>query len=383
MHSETRSASQFTQSSIHEIPTIVTRLDCDRAFLVLDKNAYEGSGASAELEPFFQQLSTVRFDQFELNPKIEDVKRGVSQCRDFKPHVVIAIGGGTAIDLAKLIAALSMQSASPTEIVTGQCMIDRSGPPLIAVPTTAGTGSEATHFAVAYIAGEKFSCAHPTLLPDYTIVDPTLTYSLPKGITAATGLDAFCQAVESIWAVGATDESIAWATEAATLVKQHLVQATQAPTPEARAAMSRASHLAGKAINVSKTTASHALSYYLTSKHGIPHGQAVALTLSSMLAWNAGVTDSDCVDPRGAEHVRKRIETICSIMQTADVQAACANIEKMITELDCPVSLAEAGINDPQEIWNIIDSVNTERLLNNPRRTTSAALLELLSGQPS
>jgi len=376
-------ASQVTQSSIRDVLTILSQLECERAFLVLDESAYEASGARAELDPFLDQLSISRFVQFELNPKIEDIERGVGQCRDFKPDVVIAIGGGTAIDLAKLIGALSVHSASPREIVTGQCLIDLAGPPLIAVPTTAGTGSEATHFAVAYIAGEKFSCAHPTLLPGYAIVDPTLTQSLPRGITAATGLDAFCQAIESIWSVGATDQSIVWATEAATLARQNLVQATTAPTPESRTAMSRASHLAGKAINVSKTTAPHALSYYLTSKHGIPHGMAVALTLSPMLAWNAEVTDADCVDQRGAAHVRKRIAIICRIMQAADVQSACANIEKLVADLDCPVTLAEAGIVDSQEIGRIIDSVNMERMSNNPRSTTSEDLLDLLSGRTS
>lgn len=346
---------------------------------MLDENAYDGSGASAELEPFLKQFPTSRFVEFELNPKIEDIERGVSQCRDFKPDVVIALGGGTAIDLGKLIGTLSIQSDSPREIVTGECSIDRPGPPLIAVPTTAGTGSEATHFAVTYVKGEKFSCAHPTLLPDCAIVDPTLTHSLPKGITAATGLDAFCQAVESIWAVGATDESIMWATEAGTLARKNLVQATQAPTTEVRAAMSRASHLAGKAINISKTTAPHALSYYLTSNHKIPHGMAVAVTLSTMLAYNAEVTDLDCVDPRGGDHVRKRIATICGIMQAADVESACANIEKMITDLDCPASLAGAGIVERNLIRGMVASANMERMSNNPRSIDSAMLLKLLT----
>lgn len=373
------SPSQLMRPSASEIPAIVAHHECSRVFLVLDEDAYHGSGANAELEPFLQQLSTSRFVEFELNPKIEDIERGVSQCRDFKPDVVIALGGGTAIDLGKLIGSLSMQLGSPREIVTGECSIDRPGPPLIAVPTTAGTGSEATHFAVAYVNGEKFSCAHPTLLPDYAIVDPTLTHSLPKGITAATGLDAFCQAIESIWAVGATDESILWATEAGMLARKNLVEATQAPTTEVRAAMSRASHLAGKAINISKTTAPHALSYYLTSNHDIPHGMAVAVTLSTMLAYNAEVTNSDCVDQRGADHVRKRIATICSIMQAADVESACAKIEKLISDLDCPASLADAGIVERNLVRSMVDSANMERMSNNPRSIDSATLLDLLT----
>jgi len=147
--------------------------------------------------------------------------------------------------------------------------------------------------------------------------------------------------------------------------------------------MCRASHLAGKAINVSKTTAPHALSYHLTSKHNIPHGMAVAVTLSSFLKFNAGVTAADCVDPRGPKHVHDRIAIICRVMQADDIATACANIDTLISQLDCPASLAEAGIVGTDAIWNMIDSVNLERMANNPRLTTSAILLELLSDQAS
>ena len=181
---------------------------------------------------------------------------------------------------------------------------------MIAIPTTAGTGSEATHFAVVYVDGEKYSLAHPYLVPAYAVIDPLLTYSLPAGVTAASGLDAFCQAIESIWAVGATDVSHTFATEAARLAVQHLRAAVQNPTDTARAGMCRAAHLSGKAINISKTTAPHALSYVLTAEYGLAHGVAVALTLAPMLQYNAQVTAIDCADPRSAiaeETTMKRI----------------------------------------------------------------------------
>ena len=117
-----------------------------------------------------------------------------------------------------------------------------------------------------------------------------------------------------------------YATEAARLAFGNLVTATNSPTPEAREAMCRASHLAGKAINITKTTAPHALSYALTSRHGVQHGMAVAMTLALMLAFNADVTDEDCVDPRGAVAVRDRIARILNVMGTDNVEDATASI---------------------------------------------------------
>ncbi|MBI2479086.1 MAG: phosphonoacetaldehyde reductase [Planctomycetia bacterium] len=366
------------EDALGEVARIIQRHSAQRLLFVVDEPAYAACGADVVLEPVLRSCIVARFFGFELNPKIGDIERGVEQSREFDPEMVIALGGGTAIDLGKLIAALSLQNDSPRDIVTGQASIIRNGPPLLAIPTTAGTGSEATHFAVAYVDGEKYSVAHPSMLPDYAVVDPRLTHSLPASVTAATGLDAFCQAIESIWAVGATDESIGYATDAARHALQHLVRATKEPTPEARLGMCQAAHLAGKAINISKTTASHALSYPLTSRHNIPHGVAVAMTLSSMLAYNAQVTADDCVDPRGASRVLRRISMIVELLAVASVAEACRKIEKLVADVGCPISLAEAGVQGEEQLRHIVSSVNAQRMSNNPRQTNPEALLRLL-----
>lgn len=349
-----------------------------RVLLVVDQAAATASGADTALAPVMSASRVSRFSGFELNPKIEDIQRGVEQSLEFDPELVIALGGGTAIDLGKLIAALPSQPDKARDIVTGMASISRSGPPLIAIPTTAGTGSEATHFAVAYVDGEKYSVAHDSLLPDHAIIDPSLSHSLPTSVSAATGLDAFCQAVESIWAVGATDQSIGFAIDATRYALQNLVQATNAPTPESRLGMCQAAHLAGKAINISKTTASHALSYRLTSHHNIPHGTAVALTLSSMLAYNAQVTAVDCMDPRGAANIQSRISIIVQLLGANSVPEACQKIDQFISKVGCPISLAEANIQDEQDLQRIASSVNAQRMSNNPRKIEPAALLDLL-----
>ena len=365
-------------NSIGEVSAILRSVQTDRLFLVVDEPAWQASGAKEALEPQFRQRATTWFTDFELNPKLEDVERGIEAYRECQPDLVIALGGGTAIDLAKLIGSLAVQAASARDIATGRASIESTGKSLMAIPTTAGTGSEATHFAVVYVDGEKYSVAHPSLLPRYAVVDSRLTASLPKRITAATGLDAFCQAIESMWSVAATEESMRYATDAARLAFGNLVTATNSPTPETREAMSRASHLAGKAINITKTTAPHALSYALTSRHGVPHGMAVAITLTSMLAFNAEVTDEDCNDPRGADAVRDRIARILSGLGTDNIEDASASIKSLLTQINCPTTFDSVGIQTSDELKYIVDSVNAERLSNNPRRASQSQLFHLL-----
>lgn len=364
--------------ALEELGPILKQLQRRRVFFVVDEVAVASSGMEELLRRSLQECNVSRFVGFEPNPKLHDIERGIEQFNGFASDLVIAFGGGTAIDLGKLIGLLARQSNPARSVVTGESMIECDATTMIAIPTTAGTGSEATHFAVAYVAGIKYSVAHASLIPDFAIVDPQLTFNLPPAVTAATGLDAFSQAVESMWAVGATDESIAFAREAIDHAWKHLKQSVLSPTPESRLGMCQASHLAGKAINISKTTAPHALSYAITSEFKIPHGMAVAMTLSPMLGFNASVTHLECVDPRGPEDVQKRIFQIVELLGVASVDEACRCIDNLVESLGCPSSVSQAGITDEANLQLIVDSVNSERMSNNPRRITPESLLQLL-----
>ncbi|WP_253160396.1 phosphonoacetaldehyde reductase [Stieleria tagensis] len=368
------------ENALQEVGRILRRERCRRPFFVVDQVAYSASGGCDVLEPLLQDLCVSRFTDFELNPKLADVQRGIAQYNDHAADFVIALGGGTAMDLGKLIGALARQPNPAREIVTGKAPLLPTENRLLAIPTTAGTGSEATHFAVVYVDHQKFSLADESLLPNEAIIDPTLTHSLPPPITAATGLDAFCQAIESIWAAGASEDSVRDATESLRHSLAHLVNGVRSPTPESRLAMCRASYLAGRAINVSKTTAPHALSYALTSDYGIPHGFAVAMTLGPMLLFNSQVSESDCADPRGVQHVRKRIDLIVELLGAHDVEHAREIIARILAEIGCPANLSAAGINDIAKIQRLVGSVNAQRMSNNPRTASPDSLVELLCG---
>jgi alcohol dehydrogenase class IV len=364
-----------TGAVVHErlsaLPGVLDTIAAKRVLIVGDRQAMAASGAEPVIESACRGRRAVLFDRFEPNPTIDALRDGVRECRQLEADTVLAVGGGTAIDLAKLIRFCDGDDADPLDAIERGPGERRPRAVLIAAPTTAGTGSEATHFAVVYVDRRKRSVAHPMMRPDHAIVDPALTYSMPPRLTAQTGLDAFCQAIESSWSVRATDASRAWAGEAIELAWAHLHGAVHRPAPVNRTAMSRAAHLAGRAIDVSRTTACHALSYAITMRYGVPHGAAVALTLAPMLAFNAAVTAADCADPRGPDAVRLEVDQIAHRLGCGGAGEAAAGITRFIASLGCPTRLAEIGVRDDAGIVQLIREANAERLGNNPRRLPS------------
>jgi alcohol dehydrogenase class IV len=143
--------------------------------------------------------------------------------------------------------------------------------------------------------------------------------------------------------------------------------------------MCEAAHLAGKAINITKTTAAHALSYWLTTQFGVPHGIAVAIFIGCMLEYNADVTAADCNDPRGPSEVRRRIEMILAILAAKDAAAGRAKLEALITSIGGSKRLLDVGVVDSDEITRLAGQANVARLTNNPRRVGMSKLVELLT----
>ena len=366
------------EGAIARMADLLAREQARRVLLVTGRDSYVRSGAEQALGPALEGRSVTRFHDFETNPNLPDVERGIRLCRDVAPDVVIAIGGGSVIDVAKAINVLSVQDSPPAAIWSRSSLIRRRGCPLIAAPTTAGSGSESTHFATIYLDGVKGSLTHATLRPDRAIVDPCLTYTLPARLTAVTGLDALAQAIESYWAVGATAESQAHAAAAIDLMWGTLRTAVHAPTPRARANMAFGAHLAGRAIDLSRTTAAHAISYPLTKRYGIPHGHAVALTLASFFEYNASARRLTINDPRGAGYVERTMAELCERLGCSGPVAAAQAWRDLVRSLDLATGLERAGV-PAGAVDSLVVAVNAERLSNHPVQVTSAALRGILS----
>jgi len=364
---------------ILHLKEILAELNAQSIFLVTGNKSYVASGAQACLEGLLKDYTVHRFCDYSANPKCEDVKRGIELFRKRRFDTVIAVGGGSAIDMAKLINFLSVNPSAFEAYDFGSGISGSAVRPLIAIPTTAGSGSEATSFAVLYAGKKKHSIDDPSVLPAFSIVDSDLTMSLPEYVTAVSGMDALSQGIESYWSVNSNDDSKDFAAEAIRLAVSNLEDAVNDPTEFARLNMAKAAHLSGKAINITRTTAPHAISYPLTSFFGLAHGQAVGLTLSALLTYNAEVTDENVLDERGAEYVRRIVAELCAVLGAGDSIEAAEKINSMMRNIGLKTRLGQIVSGNPEDIKQLVsEGCDPNRMKNNPRKVSKAAVRKIL-----
>lgn len=324
---------QVGVGEISKLAGIVRELMPQKVLLVTGKRSYMMSGAAKPVADALTGREVMQYTDFSALPLDEDVQKGVKAYTAFDPDLVIAVGGGHVIDMAKSINFLAGKK------------------PLVALPTTAGTGSESTQFSVVYKDGLKTSLESPDILPTYAIVDPNLAMSVPKDVALPSALDALCQAIESYWSKKATDESREYARQALELIWPHIVPAIEKRDSRAIEALAIGAHMAGKAINISKTTACHAFSYGLTYHFGVPHGIAVALFLPGVWVYNSFTYPDQSITEEEINALLRRF--------------GITNLSSFgVTAADIPSLAAE---------------VNAERLGNNPRAISEKDILHFYS----
>lgn len=351
---------------IEALNEIIKSLNVTKAMLVCD--------GSLKFLPFYEDLSTlsvpyVIFDKFTPNPLYEQVCAGVDMFKAENCDIIIAIGGGSAIDVAKCIKLFS--NMNPSDNYLNQIIVP-SNIPLVAVPTTAGTGSESTRYSVIYYEGEKQSITDNSIIPEYVILEKDVLLSLPEYQRKATMLDALCHSIESYWSLNSTEESKEYSRIALqTIVKykeDYLLN-----KPEGNKQMLLASNYAGKAINITATTAAHAMSYKLTSKYGVSHGHAVALCISKL--WKYMLDNIDkTIDPRGEEYLREIFGQISYCLTGAtDIYEGLKFFDELYASLD----LKTPTVEDENDFDILASSVNTVRLKNNPLPLDNKVLIDL------
>ena len=371
---------RFGAGCIADLSDVLQEFAFESLFLVTGHRSFEHPSLQAALAPLLEQYPSVRFKDFAKNPQVADIEAGIAQVRRLKNPLVLAVGGGSVLDMAKLIAFFAgCQSDVQTYFKTAPDAQDKPDVlPLVAVPTTAGTGSEATQFATLYIDKVKFSLDTPAILPEAVLLDPTLTATLPARETAESGMDALTQAIESYWNVKATPETQAFAAEAIRLIHPNLHAAVTEPSPQNRAAMLQGANLAGKAICQTRTTAAHAISYPMTAHFDIPHGQAVGLSLPHFLAFNAEVSEADVLDARGMAYVQKTLRELLELLGAEGIAEAKENLIALMQSIGLKTDLKSLGI-EPSD-WDVIvaNGFNPQRVKNNPRNLTEPQLRVLL-----
>ena len=197
-----------------------------KILLVTGKKSFESSGASKLFANLFKdkKYKITRFSDFSVNPNTDDVLKGLDLFKDNNCDIIIAIGGGSVMDMGKLINVFQCHCIISVEDFIKNNDIVNKGVPLIAIPTTSGSGSEATSFAVIYHQKTKFSLSHENILPDLVGLNYKLSLSQSKYSTACTALDAMCQAIESLWSINSTKESRKYSKKALKLIDKNILE---------------------------------------------------------------------------------------------------------------------------------------------------------------
>lgn len=308
----------------------------------------------------------VLFSDFTPNPLYEQVCKGIDLFQITKCDRILAVGGGSAIDVAKCIKlavlAKDGNSALIPPLVSTKVECDGSKIPFIAIPTTAGTGSESTHNAVMYYKGEKQTVTNDGILPDYAILEPSVLKTLPLYQKKCTMMDALCQGIESWWSLNSTEESYEYSRKTIELIMENWRKYIFENDDEAAAKIMQAANYGGRAINITQTTAAHAMSYKITSIYHFPHGHAVAICLPDMWEYMLGHMEK-CIDGRGFQYLDSIFSAIAMAMGCSTPKHAIIKFREMIRNMSLvnPVS-----VNRQEELDILACSVNPVRLRNNP-----------------
>ena len=279
----------FGEHAVHKLGTLSAELGAKRVLLVTDAGLVR-SGHVRDAESSLDEagIAVEPFADVSENPSTDDVERCCTAAKVFQPDLLVGFGGGSPIDVAKGANFLyscggRMQDYWGVDKATADLL------PLIAVPTTAGTGTEVQSFALIADAEthQKMACGDRRAAPRVALLDPTLTVSMPRHVTACTGLDAIGHAVEAAVSTRRNPRSARFAKRAFTLAAPHFERVLEDPHDlEARGAMLQAAAQAGLAIEHAMLGAAHALANPLTARFGVPHGQAVAMALPHVVRFN-------------------------------------------------------------------------------------------------
>lgn len=308
----------------------------------------------------------VLFSDFTPNPLYEQVCKGIDLFQITKCDSILAVGGGSAIDVAKCIklAVLAKEGNASLipPLVSTRVECDGSKIPFIAIPTTAGTGSESTHNAVMYYEGAKQTVTNDGVMPDFAILEPSVLKTLPLYQKKCTMMDALCQGIESWWSINSTEESYEYSRKTIELIMANWRKYIFENDDEAAKQILLAANYGGRAINITATTAAHAMSYKITSLYKFPHGHAVAVCLPVIWEYMIGYS-YNCLDRRGQKYLVGIFDSIANAMGCDTPTEAIAIFRQVMVEMELKNPVSEIK---EEELEVLSNSVNPVRLKNNP-----------------
>ena len=334
-----------------------------KILIVAGRTSFSKSGAQKLLEKSLKNKE-IRF-YFKKNylPIIKELNLIIKNRNGFKPDLIIAVGGGSVIDLAKISNLVWVDNQLQKNVQKNNLnKIKKKYCKLIVLPTTAGSGAETTSGAVIYIKGIKYSIDSSHVKPDVYVLYPNLHKNIDRKNRASSGLDAISQALESLISMKSNKKSVFFAKKSLKLSFKYFLKSLKKPTDFNLFQMSLAANYAGRAIDISKTTAPHAISYYFTEKHNVSHGHAVFLTLIKFFEYNflnLNKSNSDF-------NLASRFNIMIKLSNSKNFFEFLVFLKRIKKETKLEFNFSRLGINLQKNIHKILKEVNPARLANNP-----------------
>ena len=369
--------SYFGPGARKELPGVVTRLGFHKALVVTDKGLMKFGVAKMVLDVMDEAgIQYEVFDDVKPNPTVTNVKNGIEACKKAGADFIVAIGGGSSMDTAKGIGIV-INNPEFADIVSLEGVADtkKKSLPIIALPTTAGTAAETTinYVIIDEKRQAKMVCVDPNDIPCVAIIDAELMYSLPKSLTAATGMDAMTHAIEGLITKAAWELSDMFEIKAIEMIHRYLPMAVEEPTnPVGRDGMAVAQYVAGMAFSNVGLGVDHGMAHPLSALHDIPHGVACAMLLPTVMRFNAPAALDKYVDIAKAVGVYRD-----GMSREEAADAACNEIAALSRRVGIPEHLSELGITE-KDIPALADQAIVDVCTpGNPRAVTRDDIVAL------
>jgi alcohol dehydrogenase class IV len=342
-------------------------LGAKKALIVTDATI-EKTGLLEKVEnPLKEVMEVDVFDKVEPEPALGAAETAAAAARAAKYDLIVGVGGGSVMDMAKVASAAASNPEQGVSDFLGANKIANPSVPKILVPTTAGTGAEATSFALVIVEDKKKAIASPYNLADIVLIDPTFTATMPPKVTASTGMDALSHAVEAFLSTGSNPLTDSFALEAIRKIADNLEEVfSHGDNRDARLKMALAAMLAGMAFGNAGVIAGHAAAHTFGAKYKIPHGVSAALVLPYMMEYNAVEIG---VKEKLAKVAREMGEDISRMTDEEAASKAVARVKGLLEKLDLPIRLAD--LNVPKEdLPGLAEAMSKEKgyLARNPRK---------------
>jgi len=361
-------------NSLEDIKKFINDTSFKKIFILCRNKSLVSSGAEKFLEAEFKNKEMKIFKKNSEIPILEELIEIIKQIRNFKPNLILAIGGGAVIDYAKIANVVDVRPDLSELIVNYSYPFKDKYTKLAVIPTTAGSGAEVTSNAVIYVDGIKHSFESNLLIPDNFFLIPEFLISAPNKIKASAGFDAIAQALESLISKKSNDQSVEYASKSLRISTNSYISFLNEPNLKNATEMSIAANLAGKAINISKTTVPHATSYPFTSLFNISHGHAVGLFFEKFFKFNYINLDKSEV----SFDLKKRFDLIFNLFDVSNIDNFSSKISLIKSQAKLEDDMKLLNIDLEKNMKKIIGGVNLLRLGNNPIKIDGSDITNIL-----